>query len=74
MVAVIEQLILEKEPAGHSTSSHNEFAVAMIKDTQIVGRTPLKIHRLRGILLHQRALLSAARCLTLLKGGGKEKA
>ena len=72
--AVIEQLILEKEPAGHSTSPHNEFAVAVIKDTQIVGHTPSEIYRLRGILLHQRALLSAACCLILLKEGGKEKA
>ena len=35
--AIGEQLILEKELAKHS---HDEFAVAVIKDSQIVGRTP----------------------------------
>ena len=34
---IVEQLILEKEPADQST---NKFAVAVMKDSQIVGCTP----------------------------------
>ena len=51
---VIEHLVLEKEPAGHS---HNEFTVAVIKDSQIVGCTLLENLLTDHVVL--RALLSA---------------
>ena len=60
---VIEQLNQEKEPA----SPHDEFAVAVIKDFQIVATFQKIIHILRGIY-YMRGF-----CLVSLLGEGGKK-
>ena len=66
LLVIREQLILEKEPAN----PHDEFAVAVIKDSHIGAAFRKFIHRSHGILLHKGALSS----VVLLGERGKEKA
>ena len=72
---VIEQLILEKEPAGQSTWWIYSGSDKGFSDSgpHSVGKF---IHRSHGILLHEGVLSSAAQHLSLLLlgEGGKEKA
>ena len=49
-----EQLVLEKEPAN----PHDEFAVAVIKDSQIVGHILKKYLQIMWYFLHEGALSS----------------
>ena len=45
-------------PGKKPANPHDKFALAVIKESQIVGHIPKIIHRLHGILLHKAALLS----------------
>ena len=67
--ATEEHLVLEKEPASHST---RWICSAVIKDSQIVGHILSEkiIHRSHGILFHK----EVPSAVILLGEGGKEKA
>ena len=57
--------LLQNTPAGQSTLMMNLQYMAVINSSQIVGHMQQNfIHRLCGIVLHERALSFAVRCVS----------